>query len=226
MIEFSHVSKRYDGGADALRDVSFSVGSGEVVFVTGHSGAGKTTLLRLIGGLETLSRGRVDVDGLSVGELSRRRRAELRRRIGFVFQDHRLLPERSVFDNVGLPLVVRGAPANEVGRRVRAALDKVGLLDKVSMLPGQLSGGEQQRVGIARAVVGRPAILVADEPTGNLDPALAREVMSLFGTFAEVGSSVVIATHDLMLLREYPWRILALNEGRLLELDRSELYSR
>lgn len=226
MIQFSHVSKRYDIGVDALRDVSFSVDRGEMVFITGHSGAGKSTLLRLIGGLERATAGEIQVGGVSVNTLGRRKVAQLRRHIGHVFQDHRLLVDRTVFDNVALPLVVTGHPHEEVGRRVRAALDKVGLLAKESLLPSFLSGGEQQRVGIARAVVTRPPIIVADEPTGNLDPALSREIMSLFQTFTEIGSTVIVATHDLILLREYPLRVLVLNGGRMMEVDRSELYSR
>ena len=178
VIHFSHVSKRYDTGADALRDVSFDIERGEMAFVTGHSGAGKSTLLRLIGGLTLPSSGDVVVGGVKLAELGRRRLALLRRSIGYVFQDHRLLGDRTVFDNVALPLVVAGMSHGEIRRRVRAALAKVALLGKEALLPSLLSGGEQQRVGIARAVVNRPPIIVADEPTGNLDPALSREIIS------------------------------------------------
>lgn len=226
VIHFSHVSKRYDTGADALRDVSFDIERGEMAFVTGHSGAGKSTLLRLIGGLTLPSSGNVVVGGVKLAELGRRRLALLRRSIGYVFQDHRLLGDRTVFDNVALPLVVAGMSHGEIRRRVRAALAKVALLGKEALLPSLLSGGEQQRVGIARAVVNRPPIIVADEPTGNLDPALSREIISLFTSFAQLGTTVLVATHDLMLLREYPFRILVLNGGRLNELDRAELYPR
>ena len=224
MIEFAHVTKRYPTGIDALRDVSFSIDAGETVFVTGHSGAGKSTLLTLAGGLAIPSVGEVTLGGVAVHSLKRRGRALLRRHVGFVFQDHRLLPARTVFDNVSLPLVVLGMPHQDIRRRARAALDKVDLLGKESLRPSFLSGGEQQRVGIARAIVSRPRLILADEPTGNLDPALAREIMGIFTTFAELGTTVLIATHDLMLLREHPIRVLALNNGRLRELDRTELY--
>ncbi len=224
MIEFTHVSKRYPTGVDALRNVSFAVEPGESIFITGHSGAGKSTLLSLAGGLTVPSSGEITVGGVAVQTLKPRARALLRRHVGFVFQDHRLLPDRTVFDNVSLPLVVTGMPHEEISHRTRAALGKVDLLGKETLRPGFLSGGEQQRVGIARAIVGRPRLIVADEPTGNLDPALAREIMSIFTTFAELGTTVLVATHDLMLLREYPLRILALNNGRLAEIERSELY--
>lgn len=226
VIHFSHVSKRYESGADALRNVSFDIARGEMVFVTGHSGAGKSTLLRLIGGLTNPSSGEIVVGGVKLEGLSRRRVSLLRRSIGYVFQDHRLLSDRTVFDNVALPLVIAGMPHEEIVRRVRAALAKVTLLGKEPLLPSLLSGGEQQRVGIARAVVNRPPVIIADEPTGNLDPGLSREIMSLFTSFAQLGSTVLVATHDLMLLREYPFRILVLNRGRMTELDRAELYAR
>ncbi len=217
MIRFDNVSKRYPAGHEALHDVSLHIGRGEMVFVTGHSGAGKSTLLRLIPLLERPSRGSVVVAGANLERIGRRRIPELRRRIGVIFQDHRLLFDRSVFDNVALPLVISGQPRGEIARRVRAALDKVGLLDKERMAPITLSGGEQQRVGIARAVVSRPPILIADEPTGNLDPALSEEIMRLFQDFNRVGTTVVIASHDLALIRRLGHRVITLDKGRLID---------
>ena len=215
MIEFHGVSKRYPSGHEALRAVDFQVDRGEMVFLTGHSGAGKSTMLRLITLMERASSGNVVVAGTSLGRLARSRIPQLRRRIGFVFQDHRLLLDRTVFDNVALPLVVSGHGHNETGRRVRAALDKVGLLGKERMFPLMLSAGEQQRVGIARAVVARPPILLADEPTGNLDPELSLEIIHLFGQFNQIGVTVLVATHDLALLRRMRGRLLSLREGRV-----------
>ncbi len=217
MIEFHAVSKRYPGGKEALRGVSFRLGHGEMAFLTGHSGAGKSTLLKLIACLERPTSGQVLVDGLNVGRLPRRRIPQLRRRIGVVFQDHRLLHDRTVFENVALPLHVAGHRGPEVGRRVRAALDQVGLLGKERAYPVTLSGGEQQRVGIARAVVNRPPLLLADEPTGNLDPELSREIMALFARFNQVGVTVLIATHDIALVEAMGRRRLVLREGRLVE---------
>lgn len=197
MIEFHAVSKRYPGGKEALRGVSFRLGHGEMAFLTGHSGAGKSTLLKLIACLERPTSGQVLVDGLNVGRLPRRRIPQLRRRIGVVFQDHRLLHDRTVFENVALPLHVAGHRGPEVGRRVRAALDQVGLLGKERAYPVTLSGGEQQRVGIARAVVNRPPLLLADEPTGNLDRASGREVVELLERMhRERGITLVVVTHD------------------------------
>lgn len=215
MISFDRVSKRYDEGHDALREVSVDIGSDELVFITGHSGAGKTTLLRMIMLMERPSRGQVVVDGRDLASIGPRGIPRHRRNIGVVFQNHRLLLDRTVFDNVALPLVIAGCDYREVGRRVRAALDKVGLLARERAMPVTLSGGEQQRVGIARAVVGRPGILLADEPTGNLDPALSAEIMQLFEEFNQVGVTVLIASHDLALISRLHHRIITLREGRL-----------
>ena len=215
MICFDRVSKRYAEGHDALREVSVDIGSDELVFITGHSGAGKTTLLRMIMLMERPTRGHVVVDGQDLASISPRCIPRHRRNIGVVFQNHRLLLDRTVFDNVALPLVIAGCDHREVGRRVRAALDKVGLLQRERAMPVTLSGGEQQRVGIARAVVGRPGILLADEPTGNLDPALSAEIMQLFEEFNQVGVTVLIASHDLALISRLHHRIITLREGRL-----------
>ena len=226
MIHLRHVGKRYPTGRDALRDVGLDVPSGQMVFVTGHSGAGKSTLLRVIASVESITQGQALVGGVDLATLGRRQLAHFRRQVGVVFQDHRLLLDRTVFDNVALPLVIAGYRHHEIRRRVRAALDKVDLLGRERSHPLALSGGEQQRVGIARAVVNRPALLLADEPTGNLDPALAREVMRLFVEFAQVGVTVLVATHDVQLLRELRFRIVLLNEGRASELERAALFTR
>ncbi len=215
MIRFQGVSKRYPGGHDALRRLDFQVGRGELVFLTGHSGAGKSTVLRLIPLLERPTSGRITVAGVDLDRVGRRRIPVLRRRIGMIFQDHRLLPDRSVFDNVALPLVINGVSARDIPRRVRAALDKVGLLNRERASPVTLSGGEQQRVGIARAVVTRPPILLADEPTGNLDPELSAEIMGLFQQFNQVGVTTLIASHDLTLIRRLRHRCLTLEQGAL-----------
>ena len=215
MIRFTDVSKRYPGGYEALKGVDFHLGAGEMAFLTGHSGAGKSTLLKLIALIERPSNGQVILGGHNLGKVGRRKVPYVRRKVGIIFQDHRLLFDRTVFDNVALPLVIAGYHHHEIGRRVRAALDKVGLLDKEKAYPVTLSGGEQQRVGIARAVVNKPPLLLADEPTGNLDPALSREIMGLFADFNRVGVSVLIATHDLELIRQMPHRVLQLDHGRL-----------
>jgi len=215
MIRFDRVSKRYEEGHDALREISFEIGHDELVFLTGHSGAGKSTLLRLIMLMERPSRGQVFVNGQNLTALGSRAIPGHRRNIGVVFQNHQLLFDRSVFDNVALPMIISGYDHREVSRRVRAALDKVGLLERERALPVTLSGGEQQRVGIARAVVGRPSILLADEPTGNLDPALSAEIMGLFEEFSRVGVTVLIASHDLALISRLHHRIITLREGRL-----------
>jgi len=215
MISFERVSKRYDASHDALRELSFDIGTDELVFLTGHSGAGKSTLLRLIMLMERPTRGRIEVAGVDLGKLSRRAIPRHRQSIGVVFQDHRLLFDRSVYDNVALPLLIAGFEHRDIGRRVRAALDKVGLLARENAMPRALSGGEQQRVGIARAVVGRPQILLADEPTGNLDPTLSAEIMQLFVDFSRVGVTVLVASHDLALISQLRHRILTLREGRL-----------
>ena len=215
MILLERVSKRYPNGREALTNVSFFVDRGELVFLTGRSGAGKSTLLKLIALLERPSRGTVTVNGRSTGTLKARHIPAFRRHIGVVFQDHKLLADRPVFDNVALPLVVAGAPFKEVDRRVRAALDQVGLLGKERMLPVELSVGEQQRVGIARAVAGKPALIVADEPTGNLDPELSVEVMRLFRRFSDVGVTVLVATHDQHIVHAFGSRELMLASGEI-----------
>ena len=216
MINFEQVTKRYQDGYEALNELSFHVTQGEMVFLTGHSGAGKSTLLKLIMLMERSTRGKVTVSGRDLSDIKRRKVPYYRRNIGLVFQDHQLLFDRSVFDNVALPLVISGAQPREIGRRVRAALDKVGLLSKEKLLPLALSGGEQQRVGIARAVVNKPALLLADEPTGNLDPELSAEIMRLFEQFNQVGVTVMIASHDLSLIAGMRHRILTLQQGRLI----------
>lgn len=215
MIHFDNVTKRYPGGHEGLSNVSLHIDPGEMVFLTGHSGAGKSTLLKLIGLLERSTRGQVRVAGRNLTRLSRGQIPYHRREVGMIFQDHRLLYDRTVFDNVAMPLVVAGLGHIEIGRRVRAALDKVGLLSREKHLPITLSGGEQQRVGIARAVVSKPPVVLADEPTGNLDPALSREIMGLFEQFNDVGVTLLIATHDLELISRMNRRILVLEKSRL-----------
>lgn len=215
MIAFDHVFKRYPNGREALRDVSFRVAQGEMVFLTGRSGAGKSSILKLVTLLERPTRGTVAVNGQDTGALPSRAIPAYRRRMGVVFQDHQLLADRPVYDNVALPLIVADTPFREIDRRVRAALDQVGLLGRERSLPVELSIGEQQRVGIARAVVGKPAILVADEPTGNLDHDLARDVMRLFRRFQEVGVTVLIASHDEALVREFAQREIHVQGGQV-----------
>lgn len=215
MIRFSQVSKRYPNGYEALHHVSFVLPTGSFTFLTGHSGAGKSTLLKLITLSEVATRGQVLVEEKNLSRLRGNKIAAHRRTIGSVFQDHKLLHDRTVEDNVALPLVVAGTDYREIQRRVRAALDKVGLLNKAKRYPITLSGGEQQRVGIARAVVGRPHILLADEPTGNLDPALADEIMQLFLQFNQLDITVLIATHDYRHLERIQCGVLALSEGNL-----------
>jgi len=215
MIRFDEVSKRYPGGHEALSRISFELGAGELAFLTGHSGAGKSTLLKLIMHMELPSSGQLIVNGQNLAKLTRRQLPYYRRAIGLVFQDHQLLFDRSVYDNVALPLQIAGYDSREAARRVRAALDKVGLLHKENQLPIALSTGEQQRVGIARAVVNKPALILADEPTGNLDPALSAEIMHLFEQFRGVGVSVLIASHDLSLISRMHHRMLVLDQGRL-----------
>nr|VFK10992.1 MAG: cell division transport system ATP-binding protein [Candidatus Kentron sp. LPFa]VFK33244.1 MAG: cell division transport system ATP-binding protein [Candidatus Kentron sp. LPFa]VFK66186.1 MAG: cell division transport system ATP-binding protein [Candidatus Kentron sp. UNK]VFK71795.1 MAG: cell division transport system ATP-binding protein [Candidatus Kentron sp. UNK] len=215
MIAFRHVFKRYPQGFDALRNITLEIPIGEMAFLTGHSGAGKSTLLRLIAVIERCTRGEIIVDGEDLSRISRRRIPRFRRKIGVVFQSHRLLMDRTVFDNVALPLVIAGHTHRDIARRVHAALDKVGLLRKRNSYPITLSGGEQQRVGIARGVVNKPPILLADEPTGNLDPALSREIMQLFRQFNRFGVTVLIATHDIMLIRQMKCRTLILQNGSL-----------
>jgi len=215
MIIFDRVSKRYANGREALTSVTFEIHTGEMVFLTGRSGAGKSTVLKLIALLERPTRGTVVVGGKNTSTLKARHVPAFRRHIGVVFQDHKLLADRPVFDNVALPLIVASTPFKEIDKRVRAALDQVGLLGKERMLPVELSVGEQQRVGIARAVVSKPPLLIADEPTGNLDPDLALEIMRLFRRFQDVGVTVVVATHDLHIVREFGQRELIIDNGQI-----------
>lgn len=217
VIHFDQVSKHYAAGHEALSQVSFDVTPGEMVFVTGHSGAGKSTLLKLLALIERPTHGQVTLDGQNLASVRRGRVPALRRKLGMVFQDHRLLMDRSVFANVELPLVIVGMSPAERARRVRAALQKVGLLEHEDKLPQTLSTGEQQRVGIARAIVARPAVLIADEPTGNLDPQLAAEIMTLFADFAQVGTTVLVASHDLRLIKQMKKRVVVLDHGRMVE---------
>ena len=216
MIEFRQVTKRYDSDHTALRQVNFHLDRGELAFLTGHSGAGKSTLLKLIMVMERPTAGEVIVGGQKLNSLPRRQIPYIRRHIGVVFQNHQLLFDRTVFDNVAMPLEVMGASPDDIGRRGRAALDKVGLLNKEKMNPMQLSGGEQQRVGIARAVVNKPPVLLADEPTGNLDPELSADIMHLFTEFSQVGVTVLIATHDIVLIDQMNKRRLTLDHGRMI----------
>ncbi len=217
MIKFDAVSKRYPGGHEALNNINFHLDKGEIAFLTGHSGAGKSTLLKLIMLMEKASTGQVFVNNQNLNRLSKRQLPYFRRNIGLVFQDHQLLFDRSVFENVALPLQIAGYDSREAARRVRAALDKVGLLKKENLNPIALSGGEQQRVGIARAVVNKPDLLLADEPTGNLDPQLSAEIMALFEEFNRVGVSMLIASHDLSLIAKLQHRILTLDHGRMIQ---------
>jgi cell division transport system ATP-binding protein len=215
LIRFENVHKRYDGGREALAGVTFNIERGELAFLTGPSGAGKSTVLRLIALIDRPTRGTVLVNNQNTARISRRRIPGFRQRLGVVFQDHKLLYDRSVFDNVALPLVIAGASRREIDKRVRAALDQVGLLGRETHPPVTLSTGEQQRVGIARALAPRPDVLIADEPTGNLDPALSAEIMQLFARFNEVGVTLLIATHDLELIEHMPHRRLKLVAGRI-----------
>ncbi|MGH8558486.1 MAG: cell division ATP-binding protein FtsE [Methylococcales bacterium] len=215
MLHFDHVSKRYPGSPDVLADLSFSIAEGELVFLTGRSGAGKTTILKLSALIERSTRGQIIFDGENLSRIPIRKIPYLRRKLGLIFQDYRLLNDRTVHDNVALPLIIGGYPQREIGSRVRAALDKVGLLEKEKKYPLLLSGGEQQRVGIARAVVHKPRLILADEPTGNLDPELSAEIMGLFEHFRQVGSTVLIASHDLELISRMRSRILRLEHGGL-----------
>jgi len=216
MISFSQVNKRYPGGYQALKNVSFDIAEGEMVFLTGHSGAGKSTLLKLIAAIERPNSGSVLVNQQNVGVLKSRALPYLRRNLGIIFQDHKILFDRSVYDNVMLPLQICGFEYRESQKRVRAALDKVGLLNREKSNPIQLSGGEQQRLCIARAIVNRPAILLADEPTGNLDTEYAHEIMSIFDSFHQVGVTLLISTHDENVLLKSKKRMLTLRHGELL----------
>jgi cell division transport system ATP-binding protein len=215
IISFSRVSKRYPGGYEALRDVSFGIEAGEMAFITGHSGAGKTTLLKLLPAIERATSGTLLINGQNVGALRDRAIPFLRRSLGLVFQDQKLLHDRSVFENVMFPLSATGQPPREAARRARAALDKVGLLGREKARPITLSGGEQQRLCVARAVVNRPTILIADEPTANLDSESAQEILEIFRAFNQVGVTVLVATHDQSLVSRYASRVVALDHGRL-----------
>jgi len=216
MIRFNNVHMQYPGGIDALKNINMHIEQGAMAFVTGRSGAGKSTLLRLISLIERHTRGQIIVNGQNLERVRGNKVALFRRNIGFTFQDHRLLNDRTVFDNVALPLVIAGYRYQEIKKRVQAALDKVSLLSKQNSLPMTLSGGEQQRVGIARAVVHRPTLLLADEPTGNLDPMLSWEIMCLFNQFNQIGVTVLIASHDLEMIKRMKKRIITLREGRTL----------
>ncbi len=217
MIRFEHVFKRYPNGREALTNLSLDIASGEMVFLTGHSGAGKSTLLKLIALIERPTRGMVIVNNQNVANVTRSKVPAFRRQVGVVFQDHKLLSDRTIFDNVALPLIIAGIGTREIGKRVRAALDQVGLLTREQALPLELSTGEQQRVGIARAVVSKPPVLIADEPTGNLDPDLSLEVMQIFRRFNEVGVTVLVASHDIRLLERFGLRRVRLEGGRIVE---------
>jgi cell division transport system ATP-binding protein len=224
MIKFEHVKKCYPDGFKALHDVSFHLSRGEMAFLTGHSGAGKSTLLKLIMLMERVSEGKATVGGQNLSNIPRRQIPYFRRHVGVVFQDHRLLFDRSVFDNVALPLEISGMSHRDIGRRVRAALDKVGLLSKEKLSPIQLSGGEQQRVGIARAVVNKPPLLLADEPTGNLDPELSADIMKLFMQFNQVGVSILIASHDLALIHALHYRVIELSQGSIVSKQKNNAH--
>ena len=223
MISFQNLFKRYPGGHDALFDVCFDLDDGEMAFLTGHSGAGKSTLLKIISLIEKPTRGQALLNNINLARVSKRRIPYMRRNIGIIFQDHQLLLDRTVFDNVALPLIIAGYRHQEIGSRVRAALDKVGLLGKEKQNPVTLSGGEQQRVGIARAVVNKPPLLLADEPTGNLDPELSWEIMQLFESFNQVGVTVMIASHDISLIKKMDHRILSLSQGCISEKTARDL---
>ena len=215
MIRFDQVHKRYPNGREALAGVSFKIEDGELAFLTGHSGAGKSSILKLIALIERPTRGQVFINNQNTSKIKPRGIPLFRRQIGVVFQDHKLLHDRPVADNVALPLIIAGVPRREIDKRVRASLDQVGLLGKEKSRPLELSTGEQQRVGIARSIVGKPALLIADEPTGNLDPQLAVEIMNLFKRFNEVGVTVVIATHDVHLIEQFAARRIVLDDGRV-----------
>ena len=215
MIHFDNISKRYPGGHDALSQVNLRLPKGQMAFLTGHSGAGKSTLLKLIAMIERPTRGQIFLDGVNLNNISNRKIPYIRRNIGIIFQNHHLLYDRPVFDNVAMPLIIQGYRRQEIHKRVRAALNQVGLLSKEKADPITLSGGEQQRVGIARAIVHKPLLLLADEPTGNLDPDLSREIMELFARFNQVGTTVLIASHDLDLIKQMGAPMISLQDGRV-----------
>ena len=219
MIQFTNVFMTYPSGNKALQDINLIIEKGEMVYISGRSGAGKSTLLKLINLIDRHTRGQIIVKGQNLERISRKRIPMFRRNVGFIFQNHRLLDDRTIFDNVALPLIISGSNHQEVKRRVQAALDKVDLLSKINSYPMELSGGEQQRIGVARAVVNRPAILIADEPTGNLDPMLSWEMMKLFEQFNQVGVTVLIASHELDMIKHMNKRIIVLNKGRILNSD-------
>ena len=222
MIRFDNVCKRYPGGHEALSNVNFHLPRGEMAYLTGHSGAGKSTLLKLIALIERPSRGNILLDGVNLSQVSNSKVPYIRRNIGIIFQNHHLLYDRTVFDNVALPLIIAGYQHKEIGKRVRAALDQVDLLNKEKVEPITLSGGEQQRVGIARAIVHKPSLLLADEPTGNLDPELSKEVMQLFARFNQVGVTVLIASHDLDLIKQMGSPVISLDQGMMVHDDLKE----
>ncbi len=221
MIRFDNICKRYPGGHEALSNVSFHLPRGEMAYLTGHSGAGKSTLLKLIALIERPSRGNLLLDGINLSSVGNSKVPYIRRNIGIIFQNHHLLYDRTVFDNVALPLIIAGFQHREISSRVRAALDQVGLLNKEKSAPITLSGGEQQRVGIARAIVHKPGLLLADEPTGNLDPELSKEIMELFARFNDVGVTVLIASHDLDLIKQMGSPVVSLSQGQVSHNDLS-----
>lgn len=216
MIRFESVNKTYAGGFVALRQVNFELKRGEMAFLTGHSGAGKSTLLKLISLMEKPTSGRILINDIDLATIKYRHVPYMRRDIGMIFQSHNLLMDRTIFDNVALPLVIEGFSHKELRKRVEAALDKVGLANKIKSYPKMLSGGEQQRVGIARAIVNKPPLILADEPTGNLDPKLSLDIIRLFEEFNAVGMSVLIATHDLGLIARMKYRTLTLKQGQMI----------
>lgn len=215
MIHFDNVSKRYPGGHEALSRINLRLAKGQMAFLTGHSGAGKSTLLKLIAMIERPTRGQIFLDGANLNNIGNRKIPYIRRNIGIIFQNHHLLYDRPVFDNVAMPLIIQGYRRQEIHKRVRAALNQVGLLSKEKSYPITLSGGEQQRVGIARAIVHKPLLLLADEPTGNLDPELSWEIMQLFARFNQVGTTVLIASHDLDLIKQTGSPMISLQDGNI-----------
>ncbi len=219
MIRFDNISKQYPGGFEALLGVNYHLPRGQMAYLTGHSGAGKSTLLKLIAMIERPSRGQIFLDGVNLNQIGTNKIPYIRRNIGIIFQNHQLLNDRNVYQNVAMPLIISGCRHQEVSKRVRAALDQVDLLNKENAMPITLSGGEQQRVGIARAIVHKPALLLADEPTGNLDPELSKEIMQLFERFNQVGVSVLIASHDLNLIDEMGYPVISLDDGQLVRND-------
>lgn len=216
MISFKHVNKTYPGGFHALKNINFTLDSGEMAFLTGHSGAGKSTLLKLISVMEKPTSGHISINNTDISSITYKHIPYVRRNIGMIFQNHKLLTDRTVFDNVALPLIIEGIGHKEITKRVEAALDKVGLINKIKCFPYMLSGGEQQRVGIARAIVNKPPIILADEPTGNLDPKLSLDIIRLFEEFNAAGVCVLIATHDLGLIARMKYRTLTLKQGKMI----------